>query len=64
MFNHHGSILPDSDRIRLDEVNELSGLSRLLALNDWQRREGAFRIENNEGDLSDQNRLMVLPKRI
>ncbi len=63
-FNHYGSILPDPDRIKLDEVNELSGLSRLLALNDWQRRGGAFSIENNEGEAFDQNAIVVLPKRI
>jgi len=64
MFNHHGSVLPDYERIKLDEVNELSGLSRALSLNDWQRRGGKFAIENNEGDKHDRNRILVLPKRI
>jgi hypothetical protein len=64
MFNHHGSVLPDYERIKLNEVNELSGLSRALSLNDWQRRGGKFAIENNEGDKHDRNRILVLPKRI
>ena len=41
-------MLPDYEHLRLDEVNELSGLSRILSLNDWQRRGGIFAIENNE----------------
>ncbi len=64
MFNHDGSMLPDFSSIKLDEVNDLSGLSRILALNDWQRRSGAFAIELNEGDPEDRNRALVLPKRI
>jgi len=64
VFNHHGSILPDYEHLRLDEVNELSGLSRILSLNDWQRRGGIFAIENNEGERSDRNVILSLPVRI
>jgi hypothetical protein len=45
-------------------VNELAGLSRLLSVNDWQRRGGIFAIENNEGESFDRNGIVVLPKRI
>ena len=64
VFNHQGSILPDYEHLRLDEVNELSGLSRILSLNDWQRRGGIFAIENNEGEGSDRNSILCLPKRV
>jgi metallophosphoesterase (TIGR03767 family) len=64
MFNHLGALLPDYDHIRLDEVNEIAGLSRVLAVNDWQRREGQFSIALNQGNSSDRNAFMVLPKRI
>jgi metallophosphoesterase (TIGR03767 family) len=63
-INHSGSILPDPEHLRLDEVNELAGLSRLLSVNDWQRRGGIFAIENNEGESFDRNGIVVLPKRI
>lgn len=64
VFNHQGSILPDYEHLRLDEVNELSGLSRILSLNDWQRRGGIFAIENNEGEGNDRNSILCLPKRV
>lgn len=64
VFNHQGAILPDYEHLRLDEVNELSGLSRILSLNDWQRRGGIFAIENNEGEGSDRNSILCLPKRV
>jgi metallophosphoesterase (TIGR03767 family) len=63
-INHAGSILPDPEHLKLDEVNELAGLSRLLSVNDWQRRGGIFSIENNEGTLFDRSGIVVLPKRI
>lgn len=63
-LNHSGSILPSPEHLRLDEVNEIAGLSRLLSLNDWQRRGGMFSIENNEGESFDRNSIVVLPKRI
>lgn len=62
-INHMGSLLPNLRDIKLDEVNELSGISRLLSVNDWQRRGGIFSIENNEGELFDRNGIVVLPKR-
>ncbi|NDE27034.1 MAG: TIGR03767 family metallophosphoesterase [Actinobacteria bacterium] len=63
-INHAGSILPDPEHLKLDEVNELAGLSRLLSVNDWQRRGGIFSIENNEGTSFDRNAIVALPKRI
>jgi metallophosphoesterase (TIGR03767 family) len=63
-LNHCGSILPDPEHLKLDEVNELAGLSRILSVNDWQRRGGIFSIENNEGESFDRNGIVVLPKRI
>lgn len=58
MFDHCGSVAPDISSIRLDDVHELAGLSRLLAVNDWQRRSGAFAITLNEGEAKDRNRFL------
>jgi len=63
-LNHCGEVLTDIEHLKLDEVNQLAGLSRVLSVNDWQRRGGVFSIENNEGELFDRNGIVVLPKRI
>jgi metallophosphoesterase (TIGR03767 family) len=63
-INHLGTILPDYDRPKLDEVQDLAGLSRALAANDWQRRSGEFSIDKNEGSLFDRNGIVVLPRRV
>jgi hypothetical protein len=47
--------------VRLDDVAHLAGLSRVVSLNDWQRRDGDFRIELNEGIEKDQNVILVKP---
>jgi hypothetical protein len=64
VLNHFGGVLTDIEHVKLDEVNELAGLSRILSVNDWQRRGGVFSIESNEGELFDRNGIVVLPKRI
>lgn len=63
-LEHDGALLPDYSKAALDEVNNLSGLSRLLSLNDWQRRPGAFAIEENEGEVSDRDFLVTIAARI
>ena len=54
VFDHLGTVAPDLEKKHFD-LNSLAGLSRLLAANDWQRREGDYFIENNEGNRSDRN---------
>lgn len=63
-LDHHGIIAQDYARIDLDDVDILSGLSRVLSLNDWQRREGKFAIEDNEGQLSDRSFIVKMSDRI
>jgi metallophosphoesterase (TIGR03767 family) len=64
MFDHAGSIGIDPSHIKLDDVHNLAGLSRLLAVNDWQRRGGPFAIERNEGQPQDRNAFLHLPARL
>lgn len=64
MFDHAGSIGIDPSHLKLDDVHNLAGLSRLLAANDWQRRGGDFAIEKNEGQNHDRNAFLRLPARL
>ncbi len=64
MFDHAGSIGLDPSHTKLDDVHNLAGLSRLLAVNDWQRRGGPFAIEKNEGQAEDRNTFLRLPARL
>lgn len=63
-IEHQGSPAHDYSNKPLDDVNTLAGLSRLLSLNDWQRREGAFAIEYNEGRDLDRYGVVWLPNRL
>ena len=63
-IEHQGLVVPDSAKLPLDDANTLAGLSRLLSLNDWQRREGAFAIEHNEGRELDRYGVVWLPNRL
>jgi hypothetical protein len=60
MVDHCGTVAPDVAHLRLDDVHELAGLSRLLAINDWQRRTGPFDVTQNEGAPADRNRLITI----
>ena len=64
MFDHAGSLGIDPTHLNLYDVHNLSGLSRLLSLNDWQRRGGPFAIELNEGEPQDRNAFFHLPARL
>ena len=55
LFDHQGTIASDYTTSDLSDINNLAGLSRVLSVNDWQRRSGAFDIQLNEGSPSDQN---------
>lgn len=63
-FGHQGVVHQDYTKIDLADIDHLSGLSRDLSVNDWQRRSGQFAIELNEGDPSDQAALLVLTHRL
>ena len=58
MIDHCGTVAPDISHLMLDDVHELAGLSRLLAVNDWQRRSGPFAVSQNEGSFGDRNRFI------
>jgi len=60
MVDHCGTVAPDVAHLRLDDVHELAGLSRLLSINDWQRRFGPFDVTQNEGTVMDRNRLITV----
>ena len=63
-LEHDGSVGVIPSKISLDSRQELAGLSRLLSVNDWQRRSGKFAIDINEGTDLDQNVILTLPRRI
>jgi metallophosphoesterase (TIGR03767 family) len=61
VFDHAGEVCNEFGSVRLDDVAHLAGLSRVVSLNDWQRRDGDFKIELNEGIEKDQNVILVKP---
>lgn len=63
-IEHQGLVSPNYAKALLDDVNTLAGISRLLSLNDWQRREGAFAVEHNEGRDLDRYGVVWLPNRL
>lgn len=63
-LDHEGDVAIDFTEININDVNTLSGLSRVLSLNDWQRREGAFLNEDNEGVLADRSFLITMQGRV
>jgi hypothetical protein len=63
-FDHQGVTHQDFKKIDITDINHLAGLSRDLAVNDWQRRTGLYPIEFNEGNQSDQAALLLLTNRL
>lgn len=63
-INHNGVVASEITEYSVDQINHLAGISRLLSVNDWQRRQGKFAIESNEGNAPDRSSLLRLPKRI
>jgi len=63
-FDHQGVIHQDYKKINISDIDHLAGLSRDLSVNDWQRRNGRFPIELNEGDPSDRAALLILNNRL
>ena len=62
--NHSGSLLASCQDADLSQVNDLAGVSRVLSVNDWQRRSGEFSIEKNEGTIFDRNGAISIKKRL
>lgn len=68
VYNHLSALNPIDNRLpaaefALDRIEDLAGLSRLLAANDWQRRSGAHEISNYAGAREDRNVILSLPAR-
>lgn len=55
VFDHNGEISLDVARKDLEDNNNLAGISRILAANDWQRRSGDFDLAKLAGDTTDRN---------
>lgn len=60
VFDHQSPVSLDEAAAHLDSPIALAGLSRLLAANDWQRRDGEFAIELLAGSAEDRNRFLRL----
>jgi hypothetical protein len=58
MLDHVGE-LPWSGGVK--SIAEIAGLSRELAVNDWQRRTTDFADQRRAGTLTDRNVLLRLP---
>jgi 3',5'-cyclic AMP phosphodiesterase CpdA len=68
VYDHLSAVNPIDNRqpaadFALDRIEDLAGLSRLLAANDWQRRSGAHEISNYAGAREDRNVILKLPAR-
>jgi metallophosphoesterase (TIGR03767 family) len=68
VYDHLSAVNPIENRrpsadFALDRIEDLAGLSRLLAANDWQRRSGAHEISNYAGAREDRNVILKLPAR-
>lgn len=59
-LDHGGKLITDPTTTGFSP-DDLAGLSRLLSANDWQRRQGKFRIEHNHGEREDQRVILQLP---
>ena len=55
VFDHQGEISLEVASQNLQNNNNLAGISRLLAANDWQRRSGDFDLEKMAGKSTDRN---------
>ena len=60
VFDHNGTLTLEEATSDLSDTKNLSGLSRLLAGNDWQRRSGDFALELMAGSPEDRNRYLWL----
>ena len=55
VFDHQGEIDFTRATSNLNSNLNLAGISRMLAGNDWQRRDGEFSLDKLEGNSSDRN---------
>jgi metallophosphoesterase (TIGR03767 family) len=58
VINHDGLVDPDLARLDLADI---AGLSRILAFNDYQRRDPLTSIHRKEGSIADRNFVLRLP---
>lgn len=58
VINHDGLVDPDLERL---DLADLAGLSRILAFNDYQRRDPLTSIHRKEGSIADRNFVLRLP---
>lgn len=58
VINHDGLVDPDLERLNLVDI---AGLSRILAFNDYQRRDPLTSIHRKEGNIADRNFVLRLP---
>jgi metallophosphoesterase (TIGR03767 family) len=60
VFDHQSPLSLDEATAHLDSPISLAGVSRLLAANDWQRRDGEFSLDLLAGAPGDRNRFLRL----
>lgn len=58
VINHDGLVNPDLERL---DLADMAGLSRILAFNDYQRRDPLTSIHRKEGSVADRNFVLRLP---
>jgi len=58
VINHDGRVDPDLERL---DLADMAGLSRILAFNDYQRRDPLTSIHRKEGSIADRNFVLRLP---
>lgn len=58
VINHDGLVDPDLERL---DLADMAGLSRILAFNDYQRRDPLTSIHRKEGSIADRNFVLRIP---
>jgi len=58
VINHDGLVDPNLERL---DISDMAGLSRILAFNDYQRRDPLTSIHRKEGSVADRNFVLRLP---
>ncbi|MEI6404916.1 MAG: TIGR03767 family metallophosphoesterase [Actinomycetes bacterium] len=58
VIDHDGLVEPDVERL---DLVDMAGLSRILAFNDYQRRDPLLSMHRKEGNLADRNFVLRLP---
>jgi metallophosphoesterase (TIGR03767 family) len=58
VVNHEGLVDPDLSRL---DLHDIAGISRLLAFNDYQRRDPFTSMHRMEGNRADRNFVLRLP---